>query len=799
MKNQESRLKIYSATFLVAFSTLVIEIALSRLLSVISFYHLAFFAVSTAMLGMTAGAVFVYLKPQNFDKQNISYSLAKACIGFSFSIPVSTIIICVIPLSDSFAVMQYFALLLVTVSCSIPFYFSGIIISAVLTKFDLPINKLYASDLIGAAFGCLFVLAGLEFFDAPSLIIFTAIFPVIAAFLYGKSTLSARKLRYCYILIAVILSLSMLNKLTLNGIRPLVVKARFEGPKMFMIEKWNSFSRVTVQHESYELPRYWGPSPIAPTDKLYHQYKMDIDGAAGTVLINFTKMDDIEHLKFDITNIAYYLRPGNSACIIGVGGGRDIQSAILFGHKKITGIDINPVFINLLENRFKDFAGIGGREGVTLVLDEARSHLTRNDEKYDVIEMSLIDTWASVGAGAYTLNENSLYTVEAWKVFLSRLNDNGLFTVSRWYNPSDLGETGRVVSLATGTLLDMGIKEPSKHIAMATTNDVSTLIISKQPFSKSDMEMLENTVNNLQFTLVIRPDSIPLNPTLIKIVSAKSSEELSDNIRDLPFNYTPPTDENPYFFNMLKIKSIPDIKKLMASGGIVHGNLYATFTLIILILCLSVLTIITIVVPLLFGSHKEKMNSELKKVFTAGAIYFSLIGIGFMLLEMSLIQRLSVYLGHPVYALGILLFTIILSTGIGSLVSEKLPISKKPFIYIYPLAALLVIMLLNFILPSIISITITSGMIIKIFIAIAVIFPIGIILGIYFPAGMKLVKDRAGLETPWFWALNGIFGVLSSAIAVFISIFAGISVNFYISALCYGLLIFSTKMLAEKT
>jgi len=164
-------------------------------------------------------------------------------------------------------------------------------------------------------------------------------------------------------------------------------------------------------------PQYWGASPLAPKEEKVFQYYMNVDGITGTTLRRFSSMKDIEHLRFDVVNMAYYLRPKGGACIIGVGGGRDIQSALLFGHEKITGIDINPIFINLLKGRFKEFAGLAGRKEVTFVTDEARSFLSRTEERYSVIQMSLIDTWAATGAGAFSLSENALYTTEAWEVF----------------------------------------------------------------------------------------------------------------------------------------------------------------------------------------------------------------------------------------------------------------------------------------------------------------------------------------------------------------------------------------------
>ena len=568
MKTRSYALKTYAATFIIAFAMLAIEITLTRLLSVITFYGLVFFAVSTAMLGMTVGAVTVYLKPQKFSPDNLASSLTKACLAFALSVPLSVLLICTIPLNIhistlyvseymiDLSVMKLLAFLLITIACSLPFYFSGIIISAVLTKVELPINKLYASDLIGAAFGCIFVLAGLEFFDAPSMIIFAGALAIPAAFLFGREKISKKSRKFAVILFTVLVLISIANRFTLNGIRPLMVKGSFENIRNILYEKWNSHSRITVFRGKHEGARYWGPSPMAPQGKSFFQYRMTIDGEAGCWMRNFSRMSDIKDLKYDVTNIAYFLRQNGSACIIGIGGGKDIHSAILFGHKKITGIDVNPVFVNLLEGRFRQFAGIADHDGVSLNIDEARSFLSRSRENFNIIQMSLIDTWAATAAGAYSLSENGLYTMDAWKIFLNRLTADGVFTLSRWYSPANLGETGRAVSLATGTLLDMGISNPSKNIAMVTSFNVSTLIISKQPFNARDIATLKNAVSELRFELAISPDAEPKNEILKKIVSSRSRKELSDNIAAEPLNYEPPTDENPYFFNMLKIGSL---------------------------------------------------------------------------------------------------------------------------------------------------------------------------------------------------------------------------------------------------
>lgn len=782
-------MNVYIGTFLIALTTLALEVTLSRLLSVITWYHLAFFAISTAMLGMTAGATTVYLKPHWFTPAKLNTSIAKACLGYALITPFSLILLCLLPLEIRETMMSLFAFLMATFACSLPFYFSGIALAAILTKSPLPIGKLYASDLIGASLGCLLVLGGLERMDAPSLILLCSAIATLAVLSFTWHCASLKLRSVSGVLLILLTFAAYFNTATLYGIRPFFIKGHMEDINTVFLEKWNSFSRVVVNQRGEEPPQYWGASSLAPQTKL-PRYNMNIDGEAGTVVRRFSSLADLEHLRFDVTNIAYYLRPPGNACIIGVGGGRDVQSAILFGYPKITGIDINPIFINLLNHPFKDFAGIAKQPGVTLLVDEARSYLSRTKDQYSLIQMSLIDTWAATGAGAFSLSENALYTTEAWQVFFNRLADEGIFTVSRWYNPGNLNEAGRLLSLAIASLLQMGITNPSAHLAMVTAGGISTLLLSKQPFQEAELATLRKLTTDLHYDLVIVPNQAPANDVLRQIITARSLDQLATAVATGPLNYEPPTDENPYFFNMLRLNHLNAISIFQQSDyGVLYGNLVATITLIILILSLLFLVAITVILPLFIKLFVDRPRLQFSRNFWSGALYFSLIGAGFMFVEIALIQRLSVFLSHPVYALGILLFTIIASTGVGSFLSERLPLTRTPWLFIFPLATALAILIIHAALLTLLADLITVAMWIKIFVSILVIFPLGMLMGFFFPTGMKLAQATNTAETPWYWALNGIFGVFCSALAVFISIYFGVSQNFYLGSFCYAVLV----------
>lgn len=774
---------VYLGLFLVAFSSLSLEITLVRLLSVTTWYHLAFFAISTAMLGMTAGATRVYLNPRAFDRDVVGRSVSSACIHFALIIPVSLVLLCLVPLGQYRTVMTFFSLLITTVACGLPFLFAGTIVSAVLTKQSLPIGKLYASDLIGASLGCLFVLGGLQLFDPSSVILLCSSVVSFAAICFAWRESSAWHRHVAVALSILFLVVAVTNSFTTRGIRPMIVKARKVEPAyLYQQERNNSFSRIAVYKLSKKEPQYWGPSPLAPREPI-EQYEMNIDGEAGTVMRKFAKKEDIDHLRYDVTNMAYYLGRGGNACIIGVGGGRDVLSALLFGFKHIDGIEINPIFIDLLRRDFRTFAGIADRPEVNLITAEARSYLSRSQKKYSLIQMSLIDTWAATGAGALSLAENSLYTVEAWDIFLKRLTDDGIFTVSRWYSPQNIGETGRLVSLAVGALMQLGVQNPSKHVAVIVADRIATLLVCREPLSSADISKLERIAKDLSFGTVCLPGTPPENRLLRDIVSVRTQDQLTKAVADAEFNCNPPTDESPYFFNMLRLTNIG--AAFSVGGGVVSGNLMATLTLIGLMLTLLMVATGTIILPLMARKYLGTRAELPSHTVWAGALYFSLIGCGFMLTEIALIQRMTVLLTHPIYALGILLFTLIASTGVGSLLSDQLPLTRSPWLYVYPIVTAMALIGLNMLLKVLLPTMVTTSLMVKIVTSIAVIFPVGLLMGLFFPTGMRLAKEVSSAETPWYWALNGIFGVLCSAIAVLISIYHGISTNFYVAAACY--------------
>lgn len=811
------KLNYYAGMFCVTAATLVLQIIQTRILSVVLWYYLAFFVISMAMFGLTLGAVYVYLRGDRFSEATLSDDLAKLCAAFALSTAIALAIQMTLTPVTGISATALVIWLELAACLFVPFFFSGAAVSLALTRSPFPIGIVYGVDLAGAAFGCLCVLLLLSFADGPSAVLYVAGLAALGAIFFGASgigqpsqgsRLLSKLVDHKYWLLAGLLIVAVVNSAVLGNhkLRPIVVKDRIEFPDQpLLFEEWNSFSRIGVERgRPATYPRMWGPSStFQGVDEPLGERYLHIDGLAGTPAYEVRgDVTKAEFLKYDVTNLAYYLPGIVKAAVIGVGAGRDILSARVFGVPSVIGVEINPIFIDLLdpEHPLADYSGIGSLSGVSFEVDEARSWFARTDDSFDIIQMSLIDTWAATGAGAFTLTENGLYTVEAWRIFMRRLTPEGVFTVSRWYASDDVNETGRMVSLAVATLMDMKVDDPGKHMFLAASGQVASLIISKSQFSDVAIERLEEAASELEYDVLVTPTSVPKSEVLASIVGSESRRQLEEYTSSLELDLTPPTDNRPFFFNQLPLSNIGKVLDLSArarasvTAGVVNGNLYAILTLLILFCISLVFVLATIIIPL-----RPAIAAAGRRFAWSGTAYFVLIGSGFMMIEIGLLQRLSVFLGHPVYSLSIVLFSMILFTGFGSMISEYLTLKRPVLIVSWSVVTGSYLASLIIWLPDTLLSFDGSSLLVRAAICMALIAPAGVLMGYGFPTGMRLVTSANDRQKPWFWGINGASGVLASAFAVACSIAYGIDTTLILGALCYLLLIPAALSLAAAS
>ena len=782
----------YLGLFFVALATLTHQVLLTRIFSVTMWYHFAFVAISIAMFGMTAGALLVYVFRPWFTAGRLKTQLAWTALAYAVLIVLSFLTQLSVPFLVHPSVVAAYAMAFTVVVISVPFIMSGVCVSLALTQFGRKVSGLYAADLTGAALGCLLVLAMLRVTDAPTAVIFIATVAGCGAVAFaidaGRRRLATLSVITTLTLLVAAVGHTALVWRQFPVLRILYIKGSFEARPLY--EKWNSYSRVRVNGNANEpdAPYGWGLSSTWPADRRVRQLKMDIDVSAGTVMTGYTgDPAELEHLRFDVTNAGYYLRPGPSVAIIGAGGGRDVLSALSFGATNVTAIEINSDILRTVNGRFGDFTGHLDRDPrVHFVNDEARSYLARSADRVDLLQISLIDTWAATAAGAFVMSENALYTREAWRIFLSRLSDTGVLSVSRWYSSDRPGEIYRLVALASASLADAGITNPAGHLLLVRNiraardrdqpESVGTLLTSRTPFTAADIERLRAVSRELNFEVVMSPDRID-DPVLKALTDGRDIDAYT---RDFPINITPPTDNSPFFFQMLRLRDLADIG--LMRGGKNQHNMQAVFVLGVLMITVLGLGLACLLVPRMFVQPRVRLGEV--RWFLA---YFAAIGLGFMLVEISLMQRLILLLGHPTYGLSVVLFALLLGSGAGSFLTRNIPVDGAQSAARRRLTLLLIMVTaIGLATPFAIAALETSSITLRASVAGGLFFGAGLLMGQAFPLGMRLAAGREEL-TPWLWAMNGATSVCASVLAVVIALSWSISAAFWTGTAFYGL------------
>jgi hypothetical protein len=793
------RAQFLVGVFFITFAVLVFQIVQTRILSVVAWYYIAFFAISVAMLGMTVGAVWVYLRRDRVSPDNLATWLSDTSLLTALAMPASVAVQFSLITTQAPTLASVLSVALLMAVMSTPYVFAGITVSLALTRSPFPVGLVYAVDLLGAALGCAAVVGILDVLDGPTAIFAAGLAAAIAALSFAhaatgseRTALSHRSRWRRPLVVVIALAIAIpLNSGSRFGLRPVMVKDTIETGWLSRTERWNSYSRVLAFRPVLTAPQLWSPSPTTPrTLQVQHAY-LNIDGAAGTTMPHFDgTAASIDFLKYDLVNLAYHLPNIESSAVIGVGGGRDVLAAHLFGVKAITGVELNRIFIDLhLRDPFySSFSNLRAVPGLALHVDDARSWFAATDRSFDLIQMSMIDTWAATSAGAFTLSENGLYTLEGWRAFTRRLTGRGVFTVSRWYNPGDVNESGRVIALAVGTMIDAGAVDPRRHVFVATGGNIATLVLARAPLTPAQLTALRHTTARLGFDVLVDPDQEPKSDVLRALVTATDRDRLDEVGGSAWLDLTVPTDERPFFFNQLRFRNIPAVLPLLArneiGNGVFHGNLIASIALVLVVIVAAIAVVCTIILPLRHATRNAPPG-----LVTAGTTYFALIGTGFMFAEISLLQYFGVFLGHPIYAMSVCLFSLILSAGLGSLASDRVALNTAPRITAWAVLVAGYLFAAQAMLPDIFAAMSSGGVTVRIAVSLAVLMPAGFLMGFAFPTGMKMVDAISSEPAAWFWGINGATGVLASTLAVMIAIAMGINVTMMLAGVCYLLLI----------
>ncbi|MDD5614337.1 MAG: class I SAM-dependent methyltransferase, partial [Candidatus Omnitrophica bacterium] len=698
-------------------------------------------AISLAMFGLTTGGVIVYFFGNHILKIGVKQIIALSALLFAASIAGTFITNFRIPFESYNTLSGLYIIFLKYIILSLPFIFAGICLCLNLTKFPEQISKLYCIDLLGAAGGCIGIVVILNIIDGLSAITLIASLACLAALFFASETRLKLIRFFSFIILSLFIGLTATNIMLIKKQLSPILKIEWAKGRMepdYLWEKWNSFSRVTVKGNLIEPkePFGWGLSPAFNLkENKIRSLTLGIDSAAGSnmVFFNGNNIQKLDFLKYDVVNLAHYFKKDADILVIGSGGGRDILSALVFSQKHVLGIEVNKDINAAVNGVFGEFTGhLDRNPKVEFIVDEARSFIARTHKKFDIIQLSLVDTWAATNAGAFILSENALYTSEAWRIFLNHLNPQGILTVSRWYLKENPLEMYRIASLAYEALLKNGTIEPKEQIIIARRmrekqntkhpDGVGTILIKNGPFLKEEVAMIKGLAEKMHFEIVFDPFGSK-DSNFSYLLSKSSHKAFLDGF---PFNISAPTDNSPFFFQMLKLKNI--FKKESFPGGRTSHNNEAMYYLGILQIIALILSIVFIILPMIIRNRAV----EFKKTWAFFLVFFA-IGTAFMLIEISQIQRFSIFLGHPIYSLSVVLFTLLISCGIGSYSTNKIEKKSIKKAGVIRLALLiLILVILGVLTPEILVFFQSYPTVTRIIISAGIISVLGFFMGMAF-------------------------------------------------------------------
>ena len=765
-------------------ATLALEVLLTRLLSVLTWYSLAFLVIGMGLFGLTVGAVEVYLHPDRYRPDRLAASLADRAFECAVAIPVAYAVLLIVPLRVESVATTAVLFVVFSAVIAAPFVFAGAAVSASLTRSGLPVGRLYAVDLVGAAIGAPLVPVVLDALDAGSAIILTGAVAALASASFARAGEDGRRARRGFWAAGVLAVIAVANGGNGHGLVPLWVKGHAEDRAFVDYEAWNSHSRVQVSKEGLMPAMLWGAGSLCTPPQVRQRW-LAIDGDAGTAFYAAEDPAALPWLMCDVTSLVHLVRPTGPMAVIGVGGSRDIQAALTAGHPSVVGIELNGRILDVLRSPLGFQTGVATDAHVELVHDDGRSWMARSDRLFSVVQMSLIDTWAATGAGAHALGENGLYTVEAWRTFLAHLAPGGVFTVSRWFLGGSRDETARLLAVAVATLQERGAEHPRAQLILAQSGAVSTLLVGRDPFSADDIARANGAAAKYGFKILVAPGAPDDSPMVARILDAPDRAALDAVTLGPAFDLRPPIDDRPFFFNMLRVRAwlqpLPN-----DAGGAIEGNRRATHALGLSFFSSLLLSVVAIVFPL---ARRARPSGRAGARLAGALAYFAVIGVAFMLVEMALLLRLSLLLGHPAFSLVVVLASLVASAGLGALVSDRLPLDRPAGRLGLSLVLAVLLITASRMLPAWAPQIAPLSLPLRIAFCAALTGALGFPMGMAFPAGMRTYAKDLADEAPWLWGINGVAGVVASSAAVMLALEQGLSALFVIAAVGYALLV----------
>ncbi len=810
----------YLSIALISAASLAYEILLMRLFSIIQWHHFGYMIISLALLGYgISGTVVSIAREKLLSRYQQVY--ISCLLIFSLSAIICFLTAQAIPFNaeeifwDS---RQALYLLCLFLLLTIPFFFAATAICLTFIRFNGQVSRTYAMDLIGAGMGSLGIV-----------ILLFLVFPQTALILLGSTGLIAvifaswelrvpQRLWVSFatiLIIAVVLITGHSFNLNISPYKSLQQTLLVNGTQI--IDQRSSPLGLLSVVESKNIPLRHAPGlSLLATQEPLPQLGVFTDGGNMTVITQRAdNPEQLSYLDYMTSALPYHLEKMQQVLILGAGGGADILQADFHHAAKIDAVELNSQLIDLVKYQYNEFAGkLYQQKNITLHNREARGFLIGSKQHYDLIALALIDDFNASSSGLYALNESYLYTTEALQLYLNHLEPDGYLAITRWIKmpPRD---TLKLFVTAIDALKQSGYASPDQQLALIRSWQTSTLLIKNGEFSNQELNAIQTFCANRSFDLAYTPDisetqinryNILTSPIFYQGTLALLSEKRPDFLDQYKFNLNPATDDKPYFHHFFKWSTLPEIIHLRDKGGmplLEWGYLIFIATLLIAI----IMSVILILLPLRFYSYREvgkerelgavnfriAVDESTKKIKRFYVIYyFFTIGLAFLFVEIAFIQKFTLFLHHPIYAISVTLAAFLVFAGLGSNCSARFSKrrARRRAISFAVCGIVLFCVLFLFTSATLFAILATTPLAIKVLFSILLIAPLAFLMGMPFPLALSSLANHAEQFIPWAWGINGCASVISTVLATLLAIHFGFAAVILLALLLYSSIVF---------
>jgi hypothetical protein len=774
--------------FFIAAAALAYEVLLMRLFSIVQWHHFAYMVISLALLGYGVSGTFLTLVGR-WMTQRFEAAFVVNAVMFGLSAPGCFLLAQAIPF-NAFEILwdnrQWAWLFIAYLLLFIPFFFAANCICLAFLRFPERISTIYSFDLLGAGVGSLIILVLLYLVSPITGLLAIATIALLAG---SWALLRSPRRRPILALAPALLGVLMWATpepwldLRLSEYKTLSQTLRIPGTRVIE-EKSSPLGLISVI-ESAQVPLRHAPGlSLSSQADIPPQLGMLIDGDGLNAINRYD--GDPRTLSYldDLTSaLPYHVAPPGHVLVLGLGGGEGVLQALAHGAGQVDAVELNAQAADLVTREFATYSGWQHvRKGVRLHIAEARSYVQRSTQQYDLITLSLLDAAGAASGGVYGLNESYLYTVEAMRAYLERLKPNGFLAITRWVHlpPRD---ASKLFATAVDALRQADSrKDPGQRLMMIRGWKTSTLLVKQGDVTELEIAELKRFCRTRSFDLVYYPDMPPSEanhynvldePYFYDMAQALLSDSADNFLDRYKFQVRPATDDQPYFYNFFKWSTLPEILKLKGRGGL--SLLELGYPVLVATLAQAVLaSLVLVLLPL--AVSRKRLTAPGKGYVLRVAGYFTALGLAYIFIEIAFIQKLVLFLGHPLYAVAVALAGFLVFSGFGSRYAGKRVdtiLWKSVVVCVLLLGGILALYL--WLLPALFAQLVGLPIISRVIIALTLVGPVAFLMGMPFPLGLSALAQKAPALTPWAWGINGCASLISAIVATMLAIHFGFS------------------------